>query len=185
MIKEILKKTDEWLEKAINHLREDFLWLQAWKASPALVENIIVNAYWSNSPLKNNAAITCPESQQIHISPWDKWLMSIIEKAIRDWDMWFNPLNNWSMIIVNIPALTEEKRKELTKVVHKKWEDAKVAVRNIRQEWKNKLEKLEKDKEISEDQLRGAENDLQKLIDNKNKKIEEIVKHKEGEIMKV
>lgn len=185
MIKEILTKTEDWLEKSIQHLRDEFLWLQAWKASPALVENIMVNVYWSVWPLKNNAAITCPEAQQIHISPWDKWLMSTIEKAIRDWDMWFNPLNNWSIIIVNIPALTEEKRRDLTKIVHKKWEETKVVIRNLRHDWKSKLEKLEKDKEISQDELKNAESELQKLIDDKNKKTDEIVKHKEEEIMKV
>ena len=185
MIKEILTKTEEWLEKSISHLRDEFLWLQAWKASPALVENIMVNAYWTMSPLKNNAAITCPEAQQIHVSPWDKWLMSTIEKAIRDWDMWFNPLNNWSVIIVSVPALTEEKRRDLTKIVYKKWEETKISIRNLRQDAKSKLEKLEKDKEISEDELRNAEEKLQKLVDEKNKKADEVVKHKEEEIMKV
>ena len=185
MIKEILTKTGGGLDKSIHHLRDEFLWLQAWKASPALVENIMVNAYWANSPLKNNAAITCPEPQQIHISPWDKWLMSTIEKAIRDWDMWFNPLNNWTVIIVNVPSLTEEKRRDLAKIIHKKWEDTKISVRNLRQDAKSKLEKLEKDKQISEDELRNSEEDLQKIIDEKNKKVDEIVKHKEEEIMKV
>ena len=185
MIKEILQKTEEWLDKSISHLRESFLWLQAWKASPALVENIMINAYWSVSPLKNNAAITCPEAQQIHISPWDKWLMSTIEKAIREWDMWFNPLNNWSVIIVTVPALTEEKRRDLSKIVHKKWEETKIVIRNLRQDWKSKLEKLEKNKEISQDELKNAEVDLQKLVDDKNKKADEVVKYKEEEIMKV
>ena len=185
MIKEILQKTEEGLEKSVVHLRNEFLWLQAWKASPALVENIMINAYWSMSPLKNNAAITCPESQQIHISPWDKWLMSTIEKAIRDWDMWFNPLNNWSLIIVTVPALTEEKRKDLKKIVHKKWEETKVSIRQHRHDAKSKMEKLEKNKEISQDELKKWEDDLQKMVDEKNKKVDEIVKHKEEEIMKV
>ena len=185
MIKEILTKTEEWLDKSIQHLREEFLWLQAWKASPAMVENIMVSVYWSSSPLKNNAAITCPEPQQIQVSPWDKWLLSTIEKAIRESDFWFNPLNNGSVLIITVPQLTEEKRKDLVKIINKKWEDAKVSVRNLRHDAKSKIEKLEKNKEISQDELKDWENNIQKLIDDKNKKVDEIVKHKESEIMKV
>ena len=185
MIKQILTKTEEWLDKSIQHLREEFLWLQAWKASPAMVENIMVSVYWSNSPIKNNAAITCPEPQQIQISPWDKWLLKVIEKAVMESDFWFNPLNNWSVLIIAVPQLTEEKRRDLVKIIHKKWEDTKVSVRNLRHDAKSKMEKLEKDKEVSQDELRDWEAGLQKLVDDKNKKIEEVVKHKETEIMKV
>lgn len=185
MIKQILTKTEEWLNKSIQHLRDEFIGLQAWRANPAMVENIMISVYWSNSPIKNNAAITCPEPQQIQISPWDKWLLKVIEKAISESDFGFNSLNNWSVLIINIPQLTEEKRKDLVKIIHKKWEDTKVSVRNLRHDAKSKMEKLEKDKEISKDELKDWENNLQKLIDEKNKKIEEIVKNKEDEIMKV
>jgi len=185
MIKEILNKTSESLEKSINHLKAEFWWLQAWKANPAMVESIKVNAYGQMMELKTCATVTVPEAQQLHISAWDKSLISSIEKALRDSSFWFNPQNNWDVIIINIPALTEEKRKDLVKIVHKKSEESKISIRQARHDWKAKLEKMHKDKEISEDELKWAESDLQKLVDEKNKKIEEMTKHKENDIMTI
>lgn len=185
MIKEILNKTEEALEKAINHLKVEFWALQAWKANPAMAEWIKVNAYGQMMDLKACSSITAPEAQQLHISPWDKSLISSIEKALRESSFGFNPQNNWDVIIINIPALTEEKRRDLVKIVHKKSEESKISIRQARHDAKAKIEKMQKDKEISEDELKSAESDLQKLVDDKNKKVDEMTKHKEADIMKV
>lgn len=185
MIKEILNKISESSDKAIHHLQTEFWGLQAWKANPAMVESVKVNAYGQMVDLKTCASVTVPEAQQLHISAWDKSLISSIEKALRDSTLWFNPQNNWVVIIINIPALTEEKRKDLVKIVHSKAEDAKISIRQIRHDAKAKLEKANKNKEISDDELREWESNLQKIVDEKNKKIEEMSKKKENSIMTI
>lgn len=185
MIKEVLKNTEISCDKTIEFLKQEFSWFQAWKASPLMVENIAISVYGQNMPLKACAWISTPEFNQIHITPFDKWNIQSIEKSLSESDFWFNPQNNWVSIILTIPALTEEKRKDLVKVIHKKAEDAKISIRQIRQNAKSKIEKMWKDKEISEDELRDWEEDLQKVINSKTSVVDELLKHKEEAVKKV
>lgn len=185
MVTEIVNWSKQSFERFINHLKSEYVWLQAWRANSAMVENIIVDCYGQKMAIKALATITIPEPQQICINPWDKWVLGSIERAIRDSYLWLNPLNEWTMLIINIPRLTEDRRKELVKVVHLKAEEAKISVRQSRQESKSKLEKLEKDKQISEDQLRWAEEDLQNEVSQANKQIEQLSKKKDTEMMTV
>ena len=181
MTNEILNQVKEAFQKAIHHLKEEYTTLQAGQANPAMIENIMVNAYGQNMRIKELASTTVPEPQQLLISPWDKGLLSAIEKAIRDSDLGFNPLNDWWALRINIPKLTEERRRDLVKVVHTKAEESKISIRQSRHDGKSKLEKLE----ISEDALRDAENELQDETNKANKEVEELCKKKEEMIMKV
>ena len=185
MTKEILENAKLAFQKAINHLKNEFMWLQAGQANAAMVENISVDCYGQKMTIKALGAITIPEPQQILISPWDKWTLWFIEKAVRESSLWLNPLNDWAVLRITLPKLTEERRKELVKIVHLKLEEAKISIRQSRQDAKSKLEKLEKDKQISEDELRDSENDLQDDVSKANKEAEETSNKKEADVMKV
>lgn len=185
MTNDILNSAKDHFTKSIAHLKSEYSALQAGRASPSMVENILVDSYWQKMQLKSTASISTPEPQQILISPWDKWLIVAIEKAIRESDLWLNPMNDWASIRINIPQLTEERRKDLVKVVHSKLEESKIWIRQSRHDAKEKLEKLEKDKQISEDELKRSEHKLQEMVDDANKEADEVSKRKEEEVMKV
>lgn len=172
-------------EKAMTHLLDEYGKLQVGRAHPGLVEGVLVDAYGISQPLKAMASITIPDAKTIQITPWDRSVMSSIEKAIRESNLGLNPMNNGAGIILNIPPLTEERRIELTKVVKKLAEEAKIAVRNSRQVAHSKFKELEEGKQITEDEKFGAEADLQKIVDDYNKKIEEHEKAKVEQIMKI
>lgn len=185
MINELITKNKENLEKSIGHFREELGQLRTGRASSALVENLMVDYYGSKSPIKQIAGITIPEPRTIMISPWDKDSLISIEKAIRESQLNLNPINDGLAVRINIPALNEERRKELVKVLNQKAEDARVAVRKIREDIWDEIQELEKNGKIGEDDKFSGKDKLQKVVDEYNAKVEEIRKRKEGEIMTV
>ncbi len=173
-------------EKIFDFLKKEYSALQTGRASAALVEDIVVESYGQRMPLKHVANISLPGPQEIMIDPWDKGQLAAIEKAIRDnQDLKLNPVNSGIAIRLNIPPLTEERRKDIVKVVHQKAENARVSIRQIRHASHDLLKKAEKDGELSEDELKRYEKELQSKVDGSNQTIEEMTKHKEVDVMKV
>ena len=184
-MQEIIANLKKELEKALDYLHKEYAGLQIGRASSGLVEMIDVEAYGAVQPLKNMANISCPDSKTIQVQPWDKSVMGTVEKSIRESDLGLNPVNNGNVLIITVPPLTEERRKDLVKILHKEAEEAKVAVRQARHNAINKLKNLEKEKEISEDELKAQEKNVQEEVDKINKKIDEDAKHKDNEVMSV
>lgn len=181
----MLSNLQQELSKATNHMKSELSKLQAWRANPAIVEDIYVMAYGSLGPLKNIAAVSIMDASTIVIQPWDKALIRDIEKWISDAKIGLNPSNNGESLMIKIPPLTEERRRDLVKIANRLGEEWKVGIRNIRQDFKKKIDKSKADKEISEDEAKGYETNLQKNIDKGIKEIEEMLKIKETDIMKV
>lgn len=181
----MLEKAREWIKKSIHHLEIEFSRLQVGRANPAMVEDIMVEQYWSMMPIKNWASITLLDSQTISISPWDKSLIHKIAKAITEGNLGLNPQTMADSILIKVPPLTEERRKETAKVAKNIAEEAKVWVRNARWESHKLITKAKEDKEISEDEASSLDKELQKLVDDGNKQIEEMLKKKESDIMKI
>lgn len=181
----MLTKTSEWIKKALHHLELEFSKLQAWRANPAMIEDVRIESYWSLQPIKNVASINILDSQTLSINPWDRSTIHAIAKAITDAWVWLNPQTMADSVMIKIPALTEERRKDLVKVAKNFSEDAKISVRNARQESLKDIKKAKDDKTITEDDVKSYETDLQKMVDDANKKIEEMLKKKEDDIMKV
>lgn len=181
----MLEKAKEWIQKAIHHLDLEFSKLQVWRANPAMVEDIMVEQYGAMWPIKNCAWLTLLDSQTISISPWDKSMIHKIAKAITEENIWLNPQSMADSILIKVPALTEERRRDVAKVAKNMAEEAKVWVRNARWDSHKLISKAKEDKEISEDEATNLDKDLQKLVDDANKHIEEMLKKKEADIMKV
>lgn len=181
----MLSNLQQELSKATNHMQNELSKLQAWRANPAIVEDIYVMAYGSLGPLKNIAAVSIMDASTIVIQPWDKSIIRDIEKGISDAKIGLNPSNNGETLMIKIPPLTEERRRDLVKIASRLGEEGKVGIRNIRQEFKKKIDKSKADKEISEDEAKVYEASLQKEIDKWIKQIEDMLKVKEVEIMKV
>lgn len=173
------------ITKIVDHLKHELTSLQIGRASTALVEDIQVESYGAQMPLKGVANISCPESTTIKIEPWDKSQVGVIEKAIQESNIGINPQNMGDSILLPIPPMTEERRKDLVKVVHEMAEGARIGVRNARQEAMKKVKNQKDNKEISEDQAKDLENDIQEEIDTWNKSIDEISKKKEEDVMTV
>lgn len=173
------------LEKIIEHFKTEIASLRTGRASPALVEDLEVDYYGTKTPLKAVAAISSPDPKQILIQPWDKNAVQPIERAIQSSSLGLNPITDKDSIRLSIPALTEERRRELTKILGKHLEEARIAVRRDREEILKAIDKQEKDKKISEDEKFRQSKEAQKVIDEINKKIEETGKNKEKEIMTV
>lgn len=185
MYTEILNNKRQEFEKAIEHFKEELNQLRTGRASSALVENLLVDYYGAKSPLKQVASISVPEPRTIVISPWDKGSLVNIEAAIRESQLNLNPMNDGQVVRINIPALNEERRRELVKVLNQKTEEAKISVRRIREEIWSEIQSLEKEGKIGEDDKFIGKDKLQEVVDSYNKKIEEIREKKEGEIMTV
>ena len=185
MYKEAIESKTPEFEKALEYFKEELNQLRTGRASAALVENLNVDYYGAKSPLKQVASISIPEPRTIVISPWDKGSLVNIEAAIRESQLNLNPMNDGQVVRINIPALNEERRKELVKVLNQKNEEAKITVRRIREEIWNEIQQLEKDGKIGEDEKFIGKDKLQEVIDEYNVKTEEIRKKKEGEIMTV
>ncbi|HWR60521.1 MAG TPA: ribosome recycling factor [Clostridia bacterium] len=185
MIKETEKNMQDKMEKTINVLKHDLSTLKAGRANPSLLDRISVEYYGAVTPLNQLANIAAPEPRVLTISPWDVKSIPLIEKAILKSDLGINPSNDGKLIRLVVPQLTEERRKELVKVVKKYGEDAKVAVRNIRREANDHLKKLKKDGEITEDELKKSEEDTQKTTDKCIKEIDKAMESKEKEILEV
>jgi ribosome recycling factor len=185
MVKEISKETTTRMGKVIEDFRHRLTTVRTGRASTSLLDNITVEAYGSQMPLNQVATIHAPEAALITVQPFDPSLIGVIEKALRTSELGVNPANDGKLIRIPIPPLTEERRKQMVKVVHEMAEDHKTAVRNIRRDANEKLKKALKDKTISEDEERAGLDDIQKLTDQHITRIGDQAKHKEEEIMKV
>lgn len=172
-------------QKVVDHLKQEYSHLQIGRASAGLVEHIQVDAYGTMQNIKSLASVMIPDAKTISIQPWDKNLLGAIEKAFQTSGLGINPMNNGTAVLLNLPPLTEERRKDLAKVVHKMAEEARIAVRNARQESHSVIRRLEADKQISEDDARHGEKQLQEKVDAVNKQIEELAKSKEKDILTI
>jgi len=180
----ILDSTKESMTGSIAHLEKEFLNIRAGKATPQMLGGVFVDYYGSQTPLSQVANINVPDARTITITPWEKSMLHPIEKAIMIANLGFNPMNNGDNIIINVPALTEERRRDLVKQAKAEAEDAKIGIRNARKDANTEIKKLEKEG-TSEDICKTAEDDVQKLTDAFIKKIDEHLAVKEAEIMKV
>jgi len=185
MYKEIIDRKKEELEKSLEHFKEELNQVRTGRASSALVEGLMVDYYGVKSPLKQVASITTPEPRTIMIAPWDKDNLVNIEKALRESQLNLNPNNDGQVIRINIPPLNEERRKELVKLLNQKAEDGKISIRKHREEMWEEIQNLEKEGKMGEDDKFIGKDKLQEVIDEYNKKIEEIRAKKEEEIMTV
>ncbi len=182
---EMLKPFEVKMEKTLANLKEEYAVIRAGRANPQILNKITVSYYGTETPLQQVASISVPEARMLQIQPWDRSLIKEIEKAINKSDIGINPNNDGQVIRLIFPELNEERRKELSKDIRKKGEEAKVAVRNIRRDAMDKLKKAEKAGELTEDDLEQNEDDAQKLTDDFVKKIDEAIAEKTKEIMKV
>jgi len=185
MEQDLKRKTTERMTKTIETLKKEFSSIRTGRASLALLDGIMVNYYETPTPLQQLASLSIPESRQIAIQPWDPKTISDIEKAILKSDLGLTPMNDGKTVRINIPPLTEERRKQLVKTVRKKAEEAKVAIRNIRRDANEDLKKLEKEKHISEDIVKKSQEEIQKLTDSYISRADEVLGNKEKEIMEV
>ncbi len=185
MIKETIKDTENRMKAAIQALEDDLAAIRTGRASPALVEKLPVEYYGMPTPLMQLASISVPEARAILIRPFDPATIKIIEKAILASELGLTPNNDGKVIRLNIPALTEERRRELVKVVHNRLEEARVAIRNIRRDQLKDLRDFEKEKMISEDDLKTGEEELQKVTDRFIQQVDAVGDRKEKEIMEV
>ncbi|MBU8782012.1 ribosome recycling factor [Bacillus licheniformis] len=185
MSTQVMNETKERMQKAISAYQRELATVRAGRANPSLLDKVAVEYYGAQTPLNQIASITVPEARMLVITPYDKTALGDIEKAIQKADLGVTPSNDGNIIRITIPPLTEERRKELAKLVKKYSEDAKVAVRNIRRDANDDLKKLEKNGEMTEDELRSSTEEVQKLTDEYVSKIDEITKDKEKEIMEV
>ena len=184
-VKTIIEESQEKMDMAVMYLEEALAHIRAGKASTRLLDGIRVDSYGSMVPISNVAAVTTPDARSITIKPWDKSMFRVIEKAIIDSDLGIMPENNGEIIRIGIPPLTEERRKDLVKDVKKKGEAAKVAVRNIRRDAIDSIKKTGKEEGISEDEIKGLEDDAQKLTDKFVAKVDAAVDAKCKEILTV
>lgn len=173
------------MDKAVEDFRKELASARTGRASVRMLDGVHVEAYGSQMPLNQLANISAPEPQLITVQPWDMSQIGAIEKAIRSAELGLNPMNDGKLIRVPIPALTEDRRKEMVKHLHKVLEDHRTAIRNVRRDGNDAIKKSMKDKKITEDEERGAMEQIQKLTDDEIKKMEELCKTKEKEIMQV
>ena len=182
---DVLKEVDQKMDRAIDALRRELNSLRTGRATPSLIENVSVDYYGVPTPLKQIASISAPDARAIMVQPWDKQSLREIEKSLMKSDMGFNPSNDGNMITVPIPPLNQERRQDMVRLLKRKLEEGKVSVRNVRREGVEHLRKLEKDKSISQDQNRRAQEQLQKATDGHTKTVDEVGAAKETEIMQV
>ena len=185
MVDTVLTDCEAHMKKAVQVLQDELATIRTGRASPALIEHLHVEAYGVATPLNQLANISAPEARLLVVQPWDQHLMGAIEKAILKTDLGLNPSNDGRMIRVVIPYLSEERRKDLTKLTHKKIEDSRVAVRAVRHEALGQMERMQKNKEISEDDFKRGKDRLQKMTDSYIAKVEQVGAHKEEEILEV
>lgn len=187
MINEIKSDAQTRMKKSVESFRHDLTKLRTGRASTALIDHLKVDYHGSEMPLNQVASVSVSDARSLVISPWEKQMVSAIEKAIINSDLGLNPTTAGMVIRINLPPLTEERRKDLTKVVHSGGEDAKVAIRNIRRDANQGIKELLKDKDngVSEDDVRRSEDEIQKITDAAIKEVDEVVKAKEQELMAV
>ena len=185
MLKDEYKIYSEKMKKSIDSVAADFASVRAGRANASVLDRISVDYYGSPTPIQQIAAIASPDPRQLLITPWDASAVKLIEKAILESDLGINPQNDGKSIRLNFPQLTEERRKELVKLIHKYAENGKVAIRNIRRDAMEAFKKMQKASEITEDDLKIAEKDLQKLTDDMSKELDVLLEKKEKELMAV
>ena len=185
MLSELKNKVREKMDQVLEHLRRDLAGVRTGRASLALLDSIQVSYYGSPTPLKQVAALAVPDPRLITIQPWEVSLIPEIEKAITTSNLGLNPTNDGKLIRLNIPSLTEERRKDLVKQVKKIGEDTKVRIRNVRRDTNEEIKKFLKDSKISEDDQRKGQEEVQKTTDQYNTKIDEMIKKKEAEVLEV
>jgi ribosome recycling factor len=181
----VLSDVDQKMDRAIDALKRELNALRTGRATPSLVENISVDYYGVPTPLNQIASISAPDARAIMVQPWDKSAMKEIEKSLLKSDMGFNPSNDGNNITVPVPPLNTERRKDMVKLLKRKIEDGKVSIRNVRRDGQDRLRKMEKDKDISQDESRRAQDQLQKTTDGHTKSVDEVAAAKEAEIMQV
>ena len=184
-IKELMKDTERRMQGAIDALHAEFRQLRTGRASISMLDGVMVPYYGTDTPLNQVASLSVPEPSMIVAQPWDKNVIAAIEKAIRSADLGLNPANDGKLIRIPIPPLTEERRKELTKKAHHMTEDARTAIRQVRRDANDKIKKVEKEHEISQDDEKRALDEVQKLTDRFVEEANEALRHKEKEIMEV
>src|SRR3954454_1118894 len=184
-IKETLNEAEQKMDKAVEVTREDFAAIRTGRAHPQMFQKLTADYYGSPTPLQQLASFTVPEARVIIISPYDQGAMGAIEKAIRDSDLGVNPTDDGRTIRVVLPELTEERRKDYIKLARTKAEDGRVSVRNIRRHAKQTLDRLEKDGEVGKDDVTGAEKRLDGLTKKHVEVIDDLLKHKEAELLEV
>ena len=185
MLNEIKKDAQARMGKSIDALRHALVKVRTGRANAGLVDSIKVSYYGSEMPLSQVASVAVTDARSITITPWEKQMVGPVEKAILGSDLGLTPTTAGTVIQLNIPALTEERRKDLAKVVHSEGEDAKVAIRNIRRDANTQVKGLLKEKQITEDEASGAEADIQKITDGAIKDVDEVIRGKEVELMSV
>jgi|SRR5690625_1676722 len=185
MTKTVLSQLDEKMNTALQAFTRNLATVRAGRANPSLLDNVYVDYYGATTPLNQLSTIGAPEPRLLVITPFDKTSIGEIEKAIQKADLGLSPSSDGNLIRINIPTLTEERRRDLTKVVGKYAEEARIQIRNVRREANEQLKKLEKDGEITEDELRKLQDNVQKETDKYIDEIDQTVKNKEAEIMEV
>ncbi|MCR4430543.1 MAG: ribosome recycling factor [Tepidanaerobacteraceae bacterium] len=185
MDKKIFGEIEDKMKKVQGNLKADFAAIRAGRASAALLDKIFVDYYGTLTPVNQLASVSVPEPKMILIQPWDMKMIGAIEKAILKSDLRLTPNNDGKVIRLILPELTSERRQELVKMARKKAEDAKVIIRNIRREYNEILKKMEKNHEISEDEHKRSQEEIQKLTDKYTEEIEKMLEHKEKDIMEV
>ncbi len=180
-----LKDADHKMKRAVEVTREEFSGVRTGRATPAILNRVMVDYYGTPTPMNQLASFSVPEPRLLMIQPYDRNAMAAMEKAIMQSDLGLTPSNDGQVIRLSFPQLTEERRKELIRVVHQRAEEGRVSVRNVRRHAKDDLERLKKDGQISEDDLNRSEKELQRLTDQHVDEIDELLSHKEKELMEV
>lgn len=184
LISDLKKNFDENLNNTLTYLNRELVKIRTGKAHPSLFDDIKIDYYGTMTPLNQVASINIPDARTIVIQPWDKSILMVIEKAILNANLGFTPINNGEIIRINLPQLTEERRKEYVKLAKSEGEKAKISIRNIRRDYFEKLKKLEKEG-ISEDEIKKAEKEFQDIVDNAIKQVDAMIEAKEKEILQV
>ncbi len=180
-----IKAAREHMEAAVEALRREFTSVRTGKASPALLDTVRVDAYGSQVPLNQVATVSAPEPRMLIVQPWDRSMLGPVEKGILTSDLGLNPSNDGKIIRVPIPALTEERRREYAKLLHRMAEEGRVSIRHARKEANDQIKRRQKDHEISEDDAHREQDEVQKLTDRYIQQLEELLRHKEAEVMEV
>lgn len=181
----LLKETERKMDNAIEVLKRDFQKVRTGRANPAILDNVMVDYYGNQTPLNQVGNISVPDPQMIVVAPWEKNMLGEIEKAIQKADLGLTPQNDGNVIRLPIPPLTEERRKEMVRQIKKMGENAKIPIRNVRREGNEKAKKMEKDKEISQDDMKQITAKIQTVTDDHVKTVDELMVEKEKELMEV
>jgi ribosome recycling factor len=185
VIDETLFEAEEKMEKAVSVARDDFGTIRTGRANPGMFNKIMVDYYGAPTPVNQLASFHVVDARMLTLTPYDKSAMDAVERAIRDSDLGVNPTNDGAIIRVAFPQLTEERRKEFIKVAHRKAEDAKISIRNVRRHAKDELDRMAKDGEVGEDDVTRAEKELEKVTQRHVASVDELLKHKEAELLEV